>query len=201
MAPTNTVGPRPPLSPTNVGPLRGAPTPLPNLPSVGTPPLAVTHAAGSAAPTPKQAAANAGAKTQTTLQSYLDYTNSNAGRNNAQSLIAQLTNPIIAGYTAQEKAGAAAITGLTQEYATQLGQIGSQASADYTTAENQQAALDAAVGQALSGGDVGAAASRLGASLAQAGQNTSVAAQASQTASQTGASMFASGSAQLGNLF
>lgn len=147
-------------------------------------------------PTPNQAAARAAASTQSSLSQYMNYLGSNMGRD-----IASLTQPIIKSYEAQAAAGDKVIQGLTQTYATQLGNIANQANAAYTQAEGQQASLDTAVGQALQNGDVGAAASKLKASLALAGQDTSPAVQAAQDASSTGAAMYAYSSAGLSQLF
>lgn len=153
-----------------------------------------------AAPTPNQAAANAAANSNSSLQQYLAYTSSNMGRE-AQSIVNGMTTPIIQGYTTQQKAGDQSIVGSTQTYVNELQSIGARAEGAYTTAEGQQEALDAAVGSALQNGDVGAAASRLTQSLAAAGQSTVPGAAAQAAANQTGAAQFASGSASLAELF
>jgi hypothetical protein len=119
----------------------------------------------------------------------------------AQAIVNQGVAPIIAGYTAQQKAGDASIVGSTQTYVDQLGGIASKAEGAYTTAEGQQQSLDASVGSALQTGDVGAAASRLTAALAAAGQDTAPGVAAQAAANSTGASQYASSSAALSGLF
>lgn len=161
---------------------------------------AVARGAAVTTPTPNQAAANAAANSNSSLQQYLAYTATNMGRE-AQSIINQETAPIIAGYTAQQKAGDQSIVGSTQTYVNELNGIASKAEGAYTTAEGQQQALDTAIGSALQGGDVGAAASRLTQALAAAGQNTAPGAAAQAAANSTGASQFASSSASLSQLF
>jgi len=187
---------------TNVGPSKPrAIQPISDAASGGgyaAPP--VKPSAPRPALTPNQAAAHAAAASNSSLQSYLSYLQTNMGRT-AQDMIGQEVAGIQKGYLAQQKAGSQAIVGDTQTYVNELGKIGAQADQAYTTAENQQSALDTALGSALQSGDVGAAASKLTQALAAAGQNTAPGAAAQAAASQTGASQYASASAGLSQLF
>lgn len=203
MPASTNVGPsKPRLNPQTKTPVAGPVTPSLN-PQTKTPAAkAPVRPAGAAVttPSPNQAAAQAAANSSSSFQQYLQYTQTNMGRT-AQQIINGMTKPIIDAYTAQQKAGDQSIVNSTQTYVNELNNISGRAEGAYTTAENQQSALDTALGTALQGGDVGAAASKLTQALAAAGQDTTPGVAAQAAANQTGASVYAGASASLSQLF
>lgn len=153
-------------------------------------------------PTPRQAAATVAAKTTSSLQQYLNYLSTNMGRlagNQATAEINAQTTPLLAGLDKAAASGQAAINGYTQQFAGELAKIAPNVAGAYSTAENQQSALDTALAAELRNAG-GSAAQDLTNTLQARGQDTSVAAQATQTGNGLAGASYATGSAGLGNL-
>ena len=176
-------------------------TPSPTPPAVFSPAALARTLAPAAAATPNQAAATATAKTQSSLDQYTNYLNTNMGRVTAQANAeyAGIVNPIISGAEQQQKQGAQAIGQYTNQLAGALGNITPQIQQAYSTAEQQQSALDTAI-QAELQGNGSAQASALQQTLGMAGQDTSPAAQAAANAQGVAGASYATGSASLSSL-
>lgn len=156
--------------------------------------------------TPQQFAASQIAKSQSTLNQYLNYLNTNMGRvdytaagKTATAEFGAETSPLLAGINAAGKTGQQAITGYTSQLASNLAGIQPSIAQAYTNAEQQQAAVDSALQQSLSGAGTSQA-NALSDRLAQLGQNTSVAQDVAQQAQGYAGANYATGSASLSSL-
>ena len=156
--------------------------------------------------TPQQFAATQIAKSQSTLDQYINYLETNMGRVNytaagktATSEIAGEVSPLLSGINQAGKFGQQAITGYTSQLASNLAGIQPNINAAYTRAEQQQAAVDAALQQGLSGAGTSQA-NDLAATLGRLGQNTSVAQDVAQQAQGYAGANYATGSASLSSL-
>ena len=156
--------------------------------------------------TPQQFAATQIAKSQSTLNQYINYLETNMGRVNyaaagktATSEIAGEVSPLLKQIQAGQVTGQQAINGYTSQLASNLAGIQPNVAAAYTKAEQQQAAVDAALQQGLTGAGTSQA-NALSAQLGRLGQDTSVAQQAAQQAQGYAGANYATGSASLSSL-
>lgn len=158
---------------------------------------------------PQQFAAQQTAKSQSTLNQYLNYLGTNMGRvppinyaaigKQANSELEGMVSPLLQGYNQQLTAGTQAINQYTGQLATQLGNIGTQIGGIYNQAEQQQSALDTAI-QAELAGNGGQQAAALQTALQNAGQSTAPAAQEAASATGIAGAQYAEGSASLASL-
>ena len=198
-------------APKAVAPVKEPAAPKTTALKVGTPNLKQTldAVAPGGTTSPQQFAAQQTAKSQSTLNQYLNYLNTNLGRvpainytaigNQANSEVAGMVNPLLQGYNQQLTSGTQAINQYTGQLSTQLGNIGTQIGGIYNQAEQQQGALDTAI-QAELAGNGGQQAAALQTALQNAGQDTSPAAQAAANATGSAGAQYAEGSAGLASL-
>ena len=187
-----------------------APAPKPDTAKTAVPNVGISGrtAASLAAPlgpssvSPAQFAVGQAAKTQGSLDQYINYLNTNMGRLSADQANAELRSelsPTLAGLAQEQAAGGQAIGQYTSQLASSLAGVQPGIAGAYTQAEGQQAAIDAALAQQLTTGGT-AAAGQLAATLAQRGQDTApAAALAAQGKGLAGANL-ATGSASLSAL-
>lgn len=159
---------------------------------------------------PQQFAAQQTAKSQSTLNQYLNYLGTNLGRvpainygaigSQANNELEGMVSPLLQGYNQQLASGTQAINQYTGQLSTQLGNIGTQIGGIYNQAEQQQSALDTAI-QAELAGNGGQQAAALQTALQNAGQDTAPAAQAAANATGAAGAQYAEGSASLASLF